>query len=102
MAQQLLATTKDKLLPQVGRLVHINEQQIAVFLLTDGRICAIDNICPLTNGPVLESIVAGEYLYEPMRDYKISLITGHIEDVDDVQMTIYPVTVSEQNVYIEV
>lgn len=99
---KVLVTQVSKLIPQVGRLVHIEDKQIAIFQLTDGRIFAIDDICPLTQGPVLESIVAGEYLYEPMRDYKISLITGQIEDTEDTYMNVYPVEVVANDIYIEV
>lgn len=99
---KVLATQVSKLIPQVGRLVHIEDKQIAIFQLTDGRVFAIDDICPLTQGPVLESIVAGEYLYEPMRDYKISLVTGQIEDTEGAYMTVYPVEVVANDIYIEV
>lgn len=99
---KVLATKQSKLMPRVGRSVMINDQKIAIFQLTDGRIFAIEDHCPLTNAPVLEGIVSGEYLYEPMRDYKISLVDGMIQEPDEGQLKVYPVEVIDDDIFIEV
>lgn len=99
---QIKATQKSKLLPQVGRSIILGEDKIALFLLSDGSIVAIEDHCPLTGGPVLEGIVSDHFLYEPMREYKISLRTGDIQPPDEGHMRIYPVTIIDDDVYIEV
>ena len=99
---KLLATKKSKLIPRIGRSVVLADQKIAVFELSDGRVFAIEDYCPLTKGPVLEGIVSGEYLYEPMREYKISLVDGKIQEPDDGQVKTYPVEIVEDDIYIEV
>ncbi|MBU5584511.1 hypothetical protein KQJ29_33535, partial [Enterococcus sp. S181_ASV_20] len=51
---------------------------------------------------VLEGIVSGEYLYEPMREYKISLIDGKIQEPDEGQLRVFPVEIIDDDIYIEV
>ena len=99
---KLLATKKAKLIPRIGRLIDLQGERIALFQLSDGRVCAIEDYCPLTQGPVLEGIVSGEYLYEPMREYKISLIDGKIQEPDEGQLRVFPVEIIDDDIYIEV
>ena len=99
---KLLVTKKSKLLPRIGRSITLKDQKIALFQLTDGRVFAIEDFCPLTNAPVLEGIVSGEYLYEPMREYKISLIDGKIQEPDEGQLKIFPVEIIDDDIYLEV
>lgn len=75
---------------------------MAIFLMSDGRISCLEDYCPLTEGPILEGIVSGEFLYEPMREYKISLVDGKIQEPDDGQLRVYPVTVQDDDIFIEV
>ncbi|WP_424685411.1 nitrite reductase (NAD(P)H) small subunit [Enterococcus sp.] len=98
---KVFATNKSKLLPLVGRSVTIGDQKMALFEVSDGRIFAIDDYCPLTEAPLLEGMVAGEYVFEPMRDYKISLLDGKIQEPDQGQVAVYPVSVVGDKVYIE-
>lgn len=99
---RVLATKKSKLIPRVGRSVVLEKQKIAIFQISDGRIFAIEDYCSLTNAPVLEGIVSGEYLYEPMREYKISLVDGAIQEPDEGQLKVYPVEVIDDDIFVEV
>ncbi|SFE25220.1 nitrite reductase (NAD(P)H) small subunit [Trichococcus pasteurii] len=101
MTEKTFLTTTDALLPQVGRSVSIGDKKIALFQLSDGRITAIEDFCPMTNGPVLEGIVSGEYLYEPLRDYKISLIDGRIQEPDEGQLKVYELLIEDRNIYLK-
>lgn len=101
MTEKTFLTTTDALLPQVGRSVSIGDNKIALFQLSDGRITAIEDFCPLTNGPVLEGIVSGDYLYEPLRDYKICLLDGRIQDPDEGQLKVYELLIEDGNVYLK-
>lgn len=98
---KIQVTTTDKMLPRIGRSVIIGDIKIALFQTTKGDIYALEDFCPLTGGPILEGIVSSEFLYEPMRDYKISLIDGQLQDPDEGQIRTFPVTVEGEKVYIE-
>ena len=91
----------DALLRQIGRSVSIGNQKIALLQLSDGRITAIEDFCPLTGGPVLEGTVSGEYLYEPLRDYKISLLDGRIQDPDEGQLKVYELLLEDGDIYLK-
>jgi len=101
MTKKILLTTIETLLPQIGRSVSIGSKKLALFQLSDGRITAIEDFCPLTGGPVLEGTVSGEYLYEPLRDYKISLIDGRIQDPDEGQLKVYELLLEAGNIYLK-
>lgn len=99
---KVLATKKAHLMPRVGRSVIINDQKIALFETTAGNIYALADYCPLTEGPILEGLVSGEFVYEPMRDYKISLVDGKIQEPDEGQIKTFPVEVTDEDVYVEI
>lgn len=99
---KVLATQVSKLMPLVGRSVTVNGEKIAVYQLSDGRIFALEDHCPLTGAPILEGLVAGEYVFDPMRDYKISLLDGKIQEPDEGQLKTYPVTVTGDDIYLEI
>lgn len=100
--KKVFLTEKENLLPRVGRSVTVGNQKIAVFLLSDGRVVAVEDFCPLTEGPILEGTVSGEYIYEPMRDYKISLIDGKVQEPDQGEIEVYPVEEVDGKLFIEV
>ncbi|MDH6363225.1 nitrite reductase (NADH) small subunit [Enterococcus sp. PF1-24] len=99
MSKQVYLTDFDKLVPRVGRSVTINGEKIAIFLLTDGTVHAVEDNCPITNWPILEGTVAEHYVYEPMRDYKISLLDGKIQEPDEGQIKVYPIEISDGKIY---
>jgi len=101
MTNKIFLTKIETLLPQIGRSVSIGSKKLALFQLSDGRITAIEDFCPLTGGPVLEGTVSGEYLYEPLRDYKISLIDGRIQEPDEGQLQVYELLLEDGNIYLQ-
>lgn len=101
MTNKIFLTKIETLLPQIGRSVSIGSKKLALFQLSDGRITAIEDFCPLTGGPVLEGTVSGEYLYEPLRDYKISLIDGRIQEPDEGQLQVYELLQEDGNIYLK-
>lgn len=88
-------------LPQIGRVVEVAGLQIAVFRTSDGRIFAALNQNPHPKGgPLAEGIVSGHYLYDPLYDWKIDLTTGLVQAPDTGQVTMFPVKVEDEQVYI--
>lgn len=98
---KVFATNKSKLLPLIGRSVIVANHKIAIFEITDGRIFAIEDFCPLTQAPLVDGLVAGEYVFEPMRDYKISLVDGKIQEPDQGQVAVYPVILEGDEIYLQ-
>ena len=87
---------------QIGKEVQVNHNAIALFHLSNGDVHAIASKCPHTNGPLAEGIVAGEYVFCPLQNWKVSLVTGEVQKPDEGLATIYKTEVIDGYVYIEV
>lgn len=94
--------TLDEILPRIGREVMVDNRKIAVFRLTDGRILAVDNVCPHKQGPLAEGTVSGEYVFCPLHDYKISLVNGEVQEPDEGCVQTFETVIEDQNVYVMV
>lgn len=92
---------QSQFLPQIGRVVELHGQEIAVFRLSDHRIFALANKSPHPKGgPLAEGIVSGHYLYDPLYDWKIDLTTGLVQAPDSGQVQTFPVKVEGDQVFI--
>jgi nitrite reductase (NADH) small subunit len=86
---------------RIGVRVKLADEEVAVFRLTDGRVFALENKNPHRKGGIIsEGMVSGEYLYDPLYDWKISLVTGQVQAPDSGQVKIYPVKVENGHVSI--
>ena len=66
-------------IPQMGgRTVRMDQMEIAIFRLSDGRIRAVNNRCPHQQGPLADGIVSGDMIICPMHARKISLESGEV------------------------
>ncbi|ADU28535.1 nitrite reductase (NAD(P)H) small subunit [Evansella cellulosilytica] len=90
-------------LPQlIGKEVEIKGESIAIFHLSNGDVRAVASRCPHTNGPLAEGIVAGEFVYCPLQDWKVSLVTGEVQKPDDGKVVTYETEVIDGYVYVVV
>lgn len=85
---------------QIGEEVQIKGMSIALFRLSNGDIRAVENRCPHKNGPLAEGIVSGEFVFCPLHDWKISLLTGEVQKPDDGCIQTYEVEVIDGDIYI--
>ncbi|GIP58032.1 nitrite reductase small subunit NirD [Paenibacillus sp. FSL W8-0186] len=93
--------TLDMFMKQIGRIVELNGEQIAVFRDSSDRIYAVENKNPHPKGgPLAEGIVSGHYLYDPLYDWKIDLTTGLVQAPDTGQVKVYEVKVEDGGVWI--
>jgi nitrite reductase (NADH) small subunit len=98
---RILAANYSDLQVRAGYSVKIDNKEIALFKVTNGKIFAIENRSPHPKGGVLtEGLVSGEYVFCPVYDWKISLADGNVQAPDEGQVGTYQVEVEEDNVYI--
>lgn len=90
----------DELPVQIGKEVQVNGQSIAIFRLSNGDVRAVSNRCPHKNGPLAEGIVSGEFVFCPLHDWKISLVTGEVQKPDDGCIQTYETEIIDGYVYI--
>ncbi len=89
-----------ELMEKIGKTVVVQGQEIAVFLLHDGTIRAVENRCPHKGGTLSEGIVSGEHVFCPLHDWKISLRDGVVQEPDTGCIKTYEVSVEGKNVFI--
>ncbi|MEH7176762.1 nitrite reductase small subunit NirD [Neobacillus vireti] len=99
-AKTLVANYSD--LPvRAGYSVKMDDREIALFRVTNGKVYAIENHSPHPKGGVLtEGLVSGDYVFCPVYDWKISLADGKVQAPDEGQIETYQVEVEGDNVYI--
>ncbi|HKV56426.1 MAG TPA: nitrite reductase small subunit NirD [Candidatus Binataceae bacterium] len=88
-----------------GRCIVANGRQIAVFRLRDGRVFALDNVCPHRAGPLCEGIVGVDLATQleavvcPFHAYKFALNDGRGLDTE-LHVRSYPVEVRDGRIFL--
>jgi nitrite reductase (NADH) small subunit len=91
--------TVDSVPPQEGRRVYFKAWEFAIFHLGNGQFKAMDNRCPHKQGPLADGLVAGEAVFCPLHNWKISLKTGCALTNGPGQVRVYPTKVMGTDVY---
>jgi nitrite reductase (NADH) small subunit len=80
--------------PREGRAVTVAGRELAIFNLGD-RVVATDNRCPHKGGPLADGIVSGDRIVCPLHGWKISVLTGAVEQPADTSRCVetYPTRV---------
>ncbi|MBC8080162.1 MAG: nitrite reductase (NAD(P)H) small subunit [Gorillibacterium sp.] len=80
----------------MGIVVRLSGEELAVFCLSDGTLCALENKnLHVRGGPLAEGIVSGHYLYDPLYDTKINLLNGKVEAPEMGYIKTYPLNITE-------
>jgi nitrite reductase (NADH) small subunit len=99
-AVKLKVAEKSDLVEKIGKTVAVQGQEIALFLLEDGNVRAVENRCPHKGGTLSEGIVSGERVFCPLHDWKISLCDGIVQAPDTGCIKTYEVTIEGNNIFI--
>jgi nitrite reductase (NADH) small subunit len=98
---RVAAAKYSKLPLRAGYAITIEGQNIALFKLTNGDVKAIENRSPNPKGGVpSDGLVSGEFVFDAVYDWKISLVDGKVQSPDEGQVRTYPVEVEDDIVYI--
>lgn len=88
-----------------GRCITADGKQIAIFRLRDGRVYALDNVCPHRAGPLSEGIVGIDHASQleavvcPFHAYKFALCDGRGLDTE-LHVRSYPVEVRDGRIFL--
>ncbi|MDR6120527.1 nitrite reductase (NADH) small subunit [Bacillus sp. SLBN-46] len=86
---------------RTGYSIKIDNQEIALFKVSNGGVYALENRSPHPKGGVLsEGLVSGDYVYCPVYDWKISLVDGKVQAPDEGQVKTFKVEIKEDIVFI--
>ncbi|WP_208587643.1 nitrite reductase small subunit NirD [Gracilibacillus suaedae] len=85
----------------LGKAVRVEDRDIAVFHLSNGKIRAIANKCPHRGGVLSEGMVANEFVFCPMHDWKINVSDGKVQAPDEGCVQTFPTHIEDHQVYVE-
>lgn len=93
----------DDLEPERGVAALVDGVQIAIFLLHDGRVVAVDHHDPFSGANVIARGIVGSRgdtptVASPMFKQVFDLLTGACLDDPAVSLRVYPVTVDADGV----
>jgi nitrite reductase (NADH) small subunit len=103
MYQQIC--TLNDLLPELGVPALVNGEQVAIFLLKDGRVFAVSNYDPFSQANIMSRGITGslkgfDVVASPMYKQHFVLETGVCLEDDQVSLKTYAVKVEGDHVLI--
>ncbi|WP_223069765.1 nitrite reductase small subunit NirD [Paenibacillus caui] len=81
--------------PKGSRTIRVNDMEIALFRLSNGKIVAMENKCPHKGGVLSEGMVCGTAVHCPLHDWRIDLNSGAVLDPDSGCVTTFPIEVDQ-------
>ena len=95
----------DDIVPNTGVCALVNERQVAIFRLDDGRVFAIDNHDPFSRANVLSRGIVGDLKGElvvasPVYKQHFGLASGRCVEDPDVSVAVFPVRVENGAVWV--
>ena len=91
----------EDLTPGEGRAYVVDGKQVAVFLLGDGSVRAMDAVCPHKGGPLADGQIDGSVVMCPLHQYTFSLDDGACAG-GIAPVRTYPAAVVDGKVTVEV
>ncbi len=101
-AVQVMVCNAADLTPGVGYAAAVQGKQLALFRHADGRIFAVDAVCPHAGGPLEEGPMRNCEVTCPLHDYKFDLITGRCSTDPGLALQTYPVFIEDNQVWVEI
>jgi nitrite reductase (NADH) small subunit len=85
---------------KLGKCIKIENMELALFRLSNGKIYAIENRCPHKGGDLSQGIVSGEFVFCPLHDWKISIKDGKVQKPDEGCVKTYKVEMDQDKLYV--
>ncbi|MEN0136920.1 MAG: Rieske (2Fe-2S) protein [Rhodococcus sp. (in: high G+C Gram-positive bacteria)] len=90
------------LTPGEGRTYVVQNRQVAVFLLSDGTVRAMDAVCPHKGGPLADGQIDATGVMCPLHQYAFAFDTGACGSEGVGTVRTYPASVREGSVVVHV
>jgi ferredoxin-nitrite reductase len=101
-AVQIKLCSVNDLKAGIGYPTVVQGKSLALFLHGDGRIFAIDSVCPHAGGPLEEGKMDKCEVICPLHDYRFDLATGRCSTDPESVVKTYPVMIEENQVWVEI
>jgi nitrite reductase (NADH) small subunit len=84
----------------VGWCVEVAGRELALFR-RDGRVHALDNVCPHRGAALAWGDVRDGVVYCPLHAWPFELATGRCPEFPGVAVDAFPVTIEGEDVFVE-
>jgi len=84
-----------------GKEVFVDNRILALFRLEDGRLCALDGICPHNGGPLAEGTLSGCVVTCPWHGWQFDVTTGQHQLNPRIVQPGFPVRLHEGRIEVE-
>ncbi len=97
----------DRLTPGRGVAARVSNGQVAIFLLSDGGVTAIDDVDPISGVAVLSRGIVGDVggeptVASPVYKQRFDLRTGRCLDDDTVEVRTWPVRIEDGRIEVAI
>ncbi len=100
MARMVKVAEVTELAPGQGKLVQVDEQDIALFNV-DGTYYATGAVCPHEEGPLHEGEVDGDTIVCPWHGYDFNVKTGECSVIPELRVKTFVVMTEGNDLFIE-
>jgi nitrite reductase (NADH) small subunit len=88
--------------PKPGEVMEAEAQGVAVCLANvDGRLAAVDNLCPHRYGPLGGGWLEGGAVVCPWHSWAFSTTTGIAESPERAKVSVFPVKIEGEDVLVD-
>ena len=101
MAQFVKVAKRSEVPADTGKCVEAGGKEIALFNV-EGKICAIQHVCPHQGGPLAEGGIEGKVVTCPWHGWQFDVTTGVCTFNDSVKQETYKVKEEGEDVFVEV
>ena len=84
----------------LGRAFEVGGKLIAVFKARDGKVFAVDGLCPHKGGPLADGMVVGHQVVCPLHAFRFEVDTGACDQSGVCAIVAYPVEVDGDTVFV--
>jgi nitrite reductase (NADH) small subunit len=88
--------------PAPGEVMEAEANGVAVCLANvDGRLSALDNVCPHRQGPLGQGWLEGQGVVCPWHSWVFSTLTGEAEPPERASVAVFPVEIEGRDVLVQ-
>jgi len=84
----------------LARSFLVADNLVAVFKARDGKLFAVDGLCPHKNGPLADGMVVGHQIVCPLHAFRFAAETGTCDQADVCAIGTYAVEVEGDTVFV--
>lgn len=101
MTQLVKVAKKSEVPADTGKYVEINGRQIALFNV-DGKVCAVNHVCPHQGGPLAEGGLEGNVVTCPWHGWQFDVTTGECTLNPEIKQETFKVKEEGEDILVEI